>query len=453
MQPFRYHVLVCDQQKPEGVPCCSARGSKAVLDAVRGEVSAQGLADQVQITPCGSLGLCERGPNLVVYPDGVWYSGVTAADVPEIVRSHFANGQPVERLANQDAQAVRAEIESNKRKMQAAMKARDTAGALPDELAQAIRGFQESRAILTAIELDAFTAVAQGASAAEAAATMRTDPRATEMLLNALAALGLLAKSHGVFRNTPVSARYLAEGSPDDSRAATMHTANLWRRWSTLTECVRAGTAVTRRDPREPDGQWTESFIAAMHRNARERAPHVVRAVGTAGVRRMLDVGGGSGAYSIAFAEAGGELHTEVLDRPEVLAIARGHIDRAGLAGRVVTRAGDLRTDEFGQGFDLVLVSAICHMLSPEENRDLLRRCYRALAPHGRVVVQDFILEDDKTSPKMAALFSLNMLVGTAGGASYNESEYAAWLGEAGFHEVSRIRLPGPSGLMVGRVP
>jgi len=451
MQPYRYHVFVCDQQKPEGVPCCSARGSRKLVDALRGEVAAQGLAGQVQITPCGSLGLCERGPNMVVYPEGVWYSGVSAHDVPELVRSHFANGDPLARLANPDVQAVRAEIESNKSKMQAAMQARDAAGALPDDLAQTIRSFQDSRAVLTAIELDAFTAVAEGATAAQAAAKMGTDPRATEMLLNALAALGLLAKSSGVFHNTPVSARYFVAGSPDDSRAATMHTANLWRRWSTLTDCVREGAAVARREPREVDDRWTRPFIAAMHRNARERAPHVVRAVGTAGVRRMLDVGGGSGAYSIAFAQASPELRAEVLDRPEVLEIARGHIERAGLAGRVTTRVGDLRADNFGEGFDLVLVSAICHMLGADENRDLLRRCRQALAPRGRFVIQDFILEEDKTAPKMAALFSLNMLVGTERGASYNESEYAAWLGDAGFREVTRIRLPGPSGLMVGR--
>ena len=192
--------------------------------------------------------------------------------------------------------------------MLAGMQAKDAAGALPDDLAQAIRGFQDSRAILTAIELDAFTAVAEGASAAQAAAKMGTDPRATEMLLNALAALGLLAKRDGAFHNTPVSARYFVAGSPDDARAATMHTAHLWHRWSTLTECVREGTAVARREPREADDRWTGPFIAAMHRNARERAPHVVRAVGTAGVRRMLDVGGGSGAYSIAFAQANAEL-------------------------------------------------------------------------------------------------------------------------------------------------
>lgn len=450
MQPYRYHVFVCDQQKPEGVPCCSARGSRKVLDALRAEVAVQGLADQVQITQCGSLGLCERGPNMVVYPEGVWYSGVSPDDLPELVRSHFANGEPLERLANQDAPAVRAEIAYNKSKMLAGIQAKDAAGALPDDLAQAIRGFQDSRAILTAIELDAFTHVGDGASAAQAAAGMATDPRATEMLLNALAALGLLSKHGETFKNTPLSARYFVAGSPDDSRAATMHTAHLWHRWLTLSDCVIEGTAVNRREPREVDDRWTRPFIAAMHRNARERAPHVVRAVGTANVRRLLDVGGGSGAYSIAFAQAGPGLHAEVLDRPEVLAIAEGHIDRACLGDRVTTRAGDLRTGDLGEGFDLVLVSAICHMLSSAENRDLLRRCRRALLPGGRLVIQDFILEEDKTAPKMAALFSLNMLVATEGGASYNQSEYAEWLTEAGFEGVSRIRLPGPSGLMIG---
>ena len=81
-------------------------------------------------------------------------------------------------------------------------------------------------------------------------------------------------------------------------------------------------------------------------------------------------------------------------------------------------------------------------MLSPEENLDLLRRCREALAPGGRVVVQDFILEPDKTSPRFAALF-----------ASYSEPEYAAWLGEAGFQEIRRARLPGITGLMIASRP
>jgi predicted O-methyltransferase YrrM len=80
--------------------------------------------------------------------------------------------------------------------------------------------------------------------------------------------------------------------------------------------------------------------------------------------------------------------------------IAQKHVEEAGLAERVTTRVGDLTVDEFGKGYDLILLSAICHMLDPEQNLDLFRRCYRALAPRGRVVIRDFILEPDKTAPR-----------------------------------------------------
>jgi 2-polyprenyl-3-methyl-5-hydroxy-6-metoxy-1,4-benzoquinol methylase len=165
----------------------------------------------------------------------------------------------------------------------------------------------------------------------------------------------------------------------------------------------------------------------------------------------MLDVGGGSGAYSIAFASAKRNLEVDLLDLAEVIPIAQSHIDSAGLAGRIRTRSGDLRADKFGEGYDLVLVSAICHMLGADENKGLLRRCFEALAPKGRVVIQDFILEPDRTAPKSAALFALNMLVGTQAGSTYTEGEYTSWLREAGFQDVRHVRLPGPSGLMVGR--
>ena len=450
MEPFRYHVFVCDQQKPEGTPCCAARGSGKTIEALRREIATRGLMDEVQITVCGSLGLCERGPNLIVYPEGVWYSGVRPEDVAELVKTHFQEGRVLERLANTDAAALGAEVRSNRDKMLAALRARDAAGALPDELAQTLRAFQESRVMLTAIELDLFTAVGQGASAREVAGKLATDPRATEMLMNALVALGMLTKQEGTFHNTSVTARYFAKDSPDDARAAMMHTVHLWRRWSTLTDCVRAGTAVAHEDVRERGEEWTWAFIAAMHRNAAERASQVVQAVGTEGVARLLDVGGGSGAYSIAFARASEKIHAEVLDLEAVIPIAQGHIEKAGLAARIRTRAGDLRAGKLGEGFDLVFVSAICHMLSPKENRDLLGRCHAALAASGRIVIQDFILEADKTAPKWAALFALNMLVGTRAGASYSEEEYAAWLRETGFQDVRRIRLPGPSGLMLG---
>ncbi len=450
MEPFRYHVFVCDQKKPEGVPCCSARGSAAVLESLRKEIALQGLTDAVQVTVCGSLGLCDHGPNMVVYPEGIWYSRVTPDDVAEIVRSHLAEGNPVERLARIDTQELRAEILSNREKMQAAMRARDAAGALPDDFMEAVRSFQDSRVILSAVELDLFGAVGQGADAATVARAVGTDPRATEMLLNALCSLRVLKKIDGLFYNTAASSRYLGPSSPDCAHDYLMHTVDLWARWSSLTECVRAGTAVARNEAEERSGDWTRHFIGAMNRIARERVPLVVRAVGADRKKRMLDVGGGSAAYSIGFCRANPSLEAEVFDLPEVIGLTRQYIEKAGLAARIKTRAGDLENDTLGSGFDLVLVSQICHSLGEAENRSLVRKCRDALVQDGVLIIQEFIVDEDGTSPKHAALFALNMLVGTPAGRTYTEKEISGWMREAGFQDVRRIRLPGPSGLILG---
>ena len=453
MEPFRYHVYACDQQKPEGLVSCSVRGSARTIDALRKAIAAEGLVDEVQVTSCGSLGLCERGPNMVVYPEGTWYSGVTPEDVPEIVQSHFRDGVPVERLVSRDGAALKAEIRANRDKMLMGMRAREAAGALPDDLYATVRGFMESRVVLTALELDLFTAVGKGATAGEAAQRAGTDPRATEAILNALVAMGLLAKADVLYSVTPVTGRYFAAGGEHEARVATLHNASLWERWSRLTDAVRGGTAPAFTDEGERGAEWTVPFIAAMHRIARERTRMVVGAVGVDSVKRVLDVGGGSGAYAIAFAQASPQVEVDLLDRPDVLEIAARHVGEAGLADRVHLRPGDLTKDALGEGYDLVLLSAICHSLDEEGNEGLVRRCREALAPGGRLVISEFILDEDGTGPKFAALFSLNMLVGTKGGASYPEGRIASWMSSAGLSDVRRIRLPGPAHLVVGTRP
>jgi cyclopropane fatty-acyl-phospholipid synthase-like methyltransferase len=196
------------------------------------------------------------------------------------------------------------------------------------------------------------------------------------------------------------------------------------------------------------DAQWTEAFIAAMHRNGSMMARAALGQLHLGRARTMLDIGGGSGAYSIAFAEANPQLTTVVFDLPHVLPLAEGYIRQAGLGTRITTFAGDLRTHDFsGIGtFDIVLLSNICHMLDTAENRDLLRRCFPATAPGGWLVIRDFVINEDRTTPKQAALFALNMLVGTRGGSTYSEAEYRAWLLEAGYPTVER---PGDGDLII----
>ncbi len=450
MEAFRYHVYICDQKKPEGAPCCSARGSARVIEVLRKEIISRGLGNDVQITACGSLGLCERGPNMVVYPDGIWYSGLTPENIIEIIDEHFKSGRTVEHLANSDSSALKIEIEFNKAKMLAALRAQDEAGVIPDDLMQIIQGFRSSRIILTAVELDIFSAIKDGSSVKELSAKLNLDQRGTEALLNSLAALNLLEKQDGIYRNSHMVKRYFVGGSKDDSRMSLMHTVNLWDSWSKLTDCVSNGKS-TPAKRRKRSAQNTEAFIAAMHKNANFRAPIVVKAFDLSRTKRVLDIGGGSGAYSIALARANSNIHADIFDLPEVLLLTQKYIRDSGLEDRITTRGGNMLTDDLGQGYDLALISAICHMFSPDENMRLFRKIYKAMTSGGQVVMQDFIMSSDKTSPLSGAMFAINMLVATRSGSTYSEDEYREWLLSAGFTDIRKIALPGPTALIVGK--
>jgi len=464
MEPFRFHLFVCTQQKPEGVPSCPASGSFALLGALDHEMQARRLGSDVQLTTCGCMGLCDEGPVMVVYPAGVWYRRVQPSDVSEIFGNHLGDGKPVARLVWNDAPAMKAMAVEHGEKFREAMAARDKAGTLPDRLDQMIRGYMPSRCLLTALELDIFTAVGEGASAAQVGTKIGADARAAGMLLNALVALGLLSKSGEDYKNSSDSARFFVASSKDNHRNGLLHIANIWHRWSTLTDAVRGGTRVSSdcnkryTDNLGDQPEWTRDFIAGMQRHAKDRAPLLVKALDLSAspspcpsnVRRVLDLGGGSGAYSIAFARTYPDVHCDILDVPEVVPLTAEYVQRAGVSSQVSLRAGDMLRDDFGSGYDIIMLNAICHMFSQEQNRSIFHRAHQALAPGGRLVVQDFILNPDKTGPQHAALFSLNMLVSTDSGASYSEPEYTGWMEAAGFTGISRINLPGPSSLIVG---
>jgi (2Fe-2S) ferredoxin len=118
MLAFRHHVFVCTNRKPDDDGCCAARGSEEVLKTLRAEIAARKLQGEIHVTACGSLGTCGHGPNLVVYPDGTWYSGVSVKDVPELIEQHLLEGKVVDRLAWLDRDHLRQTIAENRAKSQ-----------------------------------------------------------------------------------------------------------------------------------------------------------------------------------------------------------------------------------------------------------------------------------------------------------------------------------------------
>lgn len=453
MEPFRYHVYICTQKKPEGAPSCTVEGAEAVLMSLRKSLAEEKLLDQVQVTTSGCLGICERGPNMVVYPESIWYTQIKPEQMPRIVKEHFKEGTPVSEWTLQDMDAAKKEITEHRQRMVAMQAAMEKSGAMPDELSNLIRGYTESRITLTAVELDLFTAVGDGSSAEEVATTLNTDKRATESLMNALTAMELLIKEGDIFRNSSVAKKYLIEGAEFDSRTATMHSVDLWHKWSTLTDCVKMGTSVARDADQKQDEANTKAFIAAMHKGASARAMQIVSSMDLENVHHILDLGGGSGAYSMAFARKNDTVKCTVFDLPAVIPLTREYVKKEGLSDRIDFLEGDMISDALGSGYDLVWISSICHMFGPDENRDLLRRVYQSLNSGGQIVIQDFILNDEKTKPRAGAVFALNMLVNTKAGSSYSRREYSSWLEEAGFTQIDLKPMPGPIDQIVARKP
>ena len=322
----------------------------------------------------------------------------------------------------------------------------------PSKITDSVFAFREARVILTAYELDLFTIIGDGyKSSGEIARHAGTDGRATDRLLNALCASGYLHKKRGKFSNSPLAARYLVKGGPD-YLGGLMHQASLWNTWSTLTDAVRVGSSVLSRgsiDKRDDD--WLGSFIAAMHMRAKRQAPAVVDLIDLRGVRRVLDVGGGSGAFSTAFARANKNINAVVFDLPYVTPLTRNYIESEYPGGRISFVQGDYTTDSLGGGFDLVFMSAVIHSNSAATNRQLFGKAFEALNPGGRIVVLDFIMDDDRVSPAAGAYFSLNMLVGTAEGDTFTESEIRKWMKDSGFIRVRRIGTGFGTDLMIGK--
>ena len=310
--------------------------------------------------------------------------------------------------------------------------------------------FQGSRVFLTAVELDLFSVLQdEERTSAEVASAIDASPRATDRLMNALVALGLLEKRGARFRNTPDGRRLLVRGRPE-FMANLAHSNHLWDTWSGLTGVVRTGRPVPRGPIDSRGDDWLRSFIAAMHWRGGEAARAVLPLIDLEGVSRVLDVGGGSGVFSMAFVRQSAGVNAVVFDLPSVGPVARNYIRTAGLDGAIEVVEGDYTRDDLPGGFDLVFLSAIIHSNGPDENARLIAKAAKALSPGGRVVVVDWVMTPDRTAPAQGALFAINMLVGTDEGDTFTEAEVRAWMSEAGLARISRRDTPLGTTLMTG---
>jgi len=290
----------------------------------------------------------------------------------------------------------------------------------------------------------------------------KADRRAMGMLLDALAALGVIAKADGKYF-VPDDHRELLLPGPQCVVPGILHRKNLWDSWSKLTEVVRTGApAVTPYEEDQRPDEQVKEFIAAMAVSARYEAPKTAELLELGEAKNLLDIGGGPGAYVSAFCKAAEQLHCTVLDFPRVCGIAGQNIAEEPFAGRIGFVEGEARSvsdtvvlaASGGDGYDVVFTSNLIHSMDDDQTRELIGRMVGWTKPGGRTVVKDFLLSDDKTEPAQGVVFAINMLVNTPGGRSYSFSEVEGWLKEAALAkgitgQLERVKLPESNSGMV----
>lgn len=320
-----------------------------------------------------------------------------------------------------------------------------------ERIGELASGFQRSQILFTANEANVFPLLEEERSAEEVAERLGWDSRPARMLLDGLVALELVRKNRGRYRNEPIASACLIPGKPAYQGHYLRHQHNGWDTWSRLAEAVRTGRAVQTRPERTPEE--LRHFILAMAEIGRQSAAEMLNAVDLSSYSHMLDVGGGPATYPIVFLERHPHMRGTVLDRPAVVEIAKEQVRQAGLTSRIAYIPGDFLETDFGHGYDLVLVSNVIHMLSPDANREVIRRCFDALEPGGLLIVKDFLTDDERTGPPFTLVFALHMLVNTGQGDTYPASEVAAWTDAAGFEPGSIVDLTGRSRLWLARKP
>ena len=314
-------------------------------------------------------------------------------------------------------------------------------------------GYWKAQVLFVAIDMDMFTLIGDNGKSCKALTKrLRTDLRATEMVLNALVSLGLLRKVKGAYKNTAISNRYLVKDSPlyQGDRIRLFH--NMWDYWSKLSVVVKTGksTAYDNADE-EVDEQRLAEFIRAMHNIGIVQAGEVCGKLHLKKYRSLLDLAGGQGTYAVRFVEENPKMRAVVFDLPDVTRIAGEYIKKSGMKGKVSTKAGDCLKDSFGKElYDIVFVSNLLHIYEPGENREILKKCWDSLLKKGIVVIHEFVLNSAKTQPLFSTLFSLNMLMGTHRGASYSYDEMKEWLKDVGLKNIKRVNLDMDSGLIIG---
>ncbi|MGR3321244.1 MAG: methyltransferase [Pseudooceanicola sp.] len=312
-----------------------------------------------------------------------------------------------------------------------------------DEISDIAFGFMGSKALFAALEMGVFTALSDGPMDAEAlAARIDVHPDRLTTLLTALAGLGLVAVEDGRFSNSPAAEAFLVKGAKYDfGDYIRLQVGKQMYPLLDQIEDVLMGDvpedAVTSYKDWFSDPEEARLYSESQHAGSIGPARQLAKALDIDGPARMLDVGGGTGAFAITLAKAFPELTVQIVEFPNVAALGRKYVEKAGLSDRISYADGDALDKGWPGGQDLVLMSYLFSGVPGDAHGDLIADAMKALKPGGRILIHDFVVDGDRAGPKLAALWQLQHTAFTPEARSLDDAWLAEALTGAGFTDVS----------------
>ena len=296
------------------------------------------------------------------------------------------------------------------------------------------------RTLAAGIKLNVFDVIQDVHNIKEIADELKLKIDALERLLNALVAMELLEKKEDSYFNKPISVKFLIKESKGYYGDFILMNEESDDSWKELDKIIINGSSIIE-NHREKLAK--EGFTKAMHNNAQAPAKAISGLLDFSDKKHILDIGGGSGAFSIILTNKYKDLKATVIEQQAVCKTVREYIEKEGNVDQVSILEGDYFKVEFPI-HDVALFGQIFHSNSKYQNTFLLKKVFDKLEENGIVIITEFLLDEDKTSPLFPALFTLNMLKQTKDGRAYTFSEIESWLKDVGFKNIEKQDLVGP---------
>ena len=317
----------------------------------------------------------------------------------------------------------------------------------PALIFETFNGYQRTEALKAGIELELFTAIAEGNTTAKAIAERcGASERGTRILCDFLTIAGFLTKQDSTYSLTPDSATFLDKRSPAYMGTVSefILSSHIRDKFDRLTDAVRKGGSVAEDEAFQPDHPMWVKFARAMQPMMAMPAQLMAQLVDANHDRqlRILDIAAGHGLFGLAFAKQNPRVEVTAVDWPKVLDVAKENAQAAGVADRYHTNPGSAFDVDYGTGYDIVLLTNFLHHFDKATCETLLRKVHAALADGGRAVTLEFVPNDDRITPPQAAGFSMQMLGGTPAGDAYTFAELEQMFRNVGFSRSEMHELP-----------